>query len=159
MLRWFLPQHSEPAARVHASLPLGLRPIRSPQRTEQSARALQHVLTSCPFYINTYYQQFICADPNLPISPTPTFLPWYPYICSLHLCLYSCCANRIIYTIFLVCTYMHLMGSMKTGTNPCDFLMTISPLPATMFWNSGGSQKILPEWMNKCHSKIWWDIR
>ena len=29
----------------------------------------------------------------------PPFLPWYSYICSLCLCLYSCFANNIIYTI------------------------------------------------------------
>ena len=28
------------------------------------------------------------------------FSPWYPYICSLHLCLYFSFANKIIYTIF-----------------------------------------------------------
>ena len=28
------------------------------------------------------------------------FLPWYPYICSLHLCLCFCFANKFIYIIF-----------------------------------------------------------
>ena len=30
-----------------------------------------------------------------------TFPPWYPYICSLHLCLYFSCADQFICTIFL----------------------------------------------------------
>ena len=36
---------------------------------------------------------------NPKIHPTP--LPWYPYICSLCLCLYFCFANKITYNIFL----------------------------------------------------------
>ena len=32
----------------------------------------------------------LCVNLNLPIHPTPTFPPWYPYICSLYLCLYFC---------------------------------------------------------------------
>ena len=39
--------------------------------------------------------------------PPTTFPPWCPYICSLHLCLYFCPANRFICTIFLDSTYMH----------------------------------------------------
>ena len=40
---------------------------------------------------------------SIPISEfIPTLLPlWYPCICSLHLCLYFCFANKIIYDIFL----------------------------------------------------------
>ena len=34
------------------------------------------------------------------ISPPPLSPPWCPYICSLHLCLYFCFANKIIYTFF-----------------------------------------------------------
>ena len=37
--------------------------------------------------------------------PTPTFPPWCPYVCSLHLCLYFCPANWFICTIFLGSTY------------------------------------------------------
>ena len=40
------------------------------------------------------------------IHPYP-FPPWYPYICSLCLCLYFCFANKIIYTIFLDSMYVH----------------------------------------------------
>ena len=35
----------------------------------------------------------------------PSFLPWYPYGCSLHLCLYFCFANKFIFTIFLDYTF------------------------------------------------------
>ena len=38
--------------------------------------------------------------------PTAVFLPWCPYVCSLHLCLNFCPANRFICTIFLGSTYM-----------------------------------------------------
>ena len=42
--------------------------------------------------------------------PLLTFPPWYPYICSLHLCLYFCLVNWFICTIFLdstcMCYYM-----------------------------------------------------
>ena len=47
---------------------------------------------------------------SFPISqffPPLPFLLWCPYICSPHLCLYFCFANKIIYTILLDSTYMH----------------------------------------------------
>ena len=34
------------------------------------------------------------------ITPPPHHPPWYPYVCSLHLCLNFCPANRFICTIF-----------------------------------------------------------
>ena len=37
-------------------------------------------------------------------SPNPHLPPWWPYICSLHLCLYFCFVNRIICAIFLEST-------------------------------------------------------
>ena len=40
----------------------------------------------------------LCIILNLPIHPTPTFPPWYPYICSL--CLYFCFAKITIFTWF-----------------------------------------------------------
>ena len=61
--------------------------------------AIQQVLISYLFY--TQYQQCIYVNPNLPIHPTSPFPIWYPYIYSLHWCLYLCFANKIIYTIFL----------------------------------------------------------
>ena len=69
---------------------------------------IQQVLISYPFYTH----QCTLVNPNLPIhhtttTPTPTaFPPCCPYICSLHLCLYFCPANRLICTIFLGSTYM-----------------------------------------------------
>jgi len=35
------------------------------------------------------------------------FLSWYPYICSLCLCLYFCFINKFIFTIFLDSTYLY----------------------------------------------------
>ena len=43
---------------------------------------------------------YICQSPSPNSSPSP-----YPYVCSLCLCLCFCFANKIIYTIFLDCTY------------------------------------------------------
>ena len=68
---------------------------------------IQQVLISHPFYTH----QCIHVNPNLPIHPTATpppttFPPWCPYVCSLHLCLNFCPANRFICTIFLGSTYM-----------------------------------------------------
>ena len=53
-------------------------------------------------YMSIPISQFIPPPPH----PTPAFPPWYPYVCSLHLCLYFCLANWFIYTIFLDSTYM-----------------------------------------------------
>ena len=61
---------------------------------------IQQVLISYLFY--TQYQQCIYVNPNLPIPPIPHFLPWYPHVHSLHLCLYFCFANKFIYIVFLV---------------------------------------------------------
>ena len=53
-------------------------------------------------YMSISISQFITPPP-----PPATFHPWCPYVCSLHLCLYFCPANRFICTIFLGSTYMH----------------------------------------------------
>ena len=50
---------------------------------------------------------YICQSQSPNSSHPPPFPPWYPYICPLHLCLYLCSANNIIYTIFLDSTHMH----------------------------------------------------
>ena len=47
-----------------------------------------------------------CQSQSPQFLPPHPFPPWYLYICSLHLCLYFCFANKIIYTIFLDSTYM-----------------------------------------------------
>ena len=48
---------------------------------------------------------YICQSqpPNLSQLPLPSCCP---YICSLHLCLYFCFANKTIYTTFLDSTYI-----------------------------------------------------
>ena len=41
--------------------------------------------------------------------PPPPHSPWYLYVSSLHLCLYFCFSNKIIYAIFLIpclCVYI-----------------------------------------------------
>ena len=58
---------------------------------------IQQVLSSHPFYPH----QCIHVNPNLPVHPTLlSFPPWYPYICSLCLCLYFCFVNKIVYASF-----------------------------------------------------------
>ena len=42
---------------------------------------------------------------HLPIHIPSSLSPWYPYICSLCLCLYFCFANKLIYIISLDSTY------------------------------------------------------
>ena len=51
-------------------------------------------------YMSIPISQFITPPP----APA-TFPPWCPYVCSLHLCLNFCPANRFICTIFLGSTY------------------------------------------------------
>ena len=48
------------------------------------------------FIHSTVYMQ-IPISQSIPLF----FLPWYPYICFLHLCLYFCFANKFIYIVFL----------------------------------------------------------
>ena len=52
-----------------------------------------------------YLVVYICQSQS-PNSFQPPFPPWYPYICSLYLCLYFCFANKIIFNIFLDSTCM-----------------------------------------------------
>ena len=47
---------------------------------------------------------YICQSQS-PSSSHPPFPPWYPYVCSLHLCLYFCFTNKFICTIFADSTY------------------------------------------------------
>ena len=101
-------QQSESAICIHISLPFWISfPFRSPKSTEQSS--LSYTVGSHQLSISytILYQQCIYDNPNFPIHPTPssTFPSWCPYVCSLHLCLYFCFANKIICTIFLDSTY------------------------------------------------------
>ena len=65
----------------------------------RAPQAVQQVLICHLFY--TQYQQCMYVNP-FPNSSHPT---WCPYICSLHLCLCFCFADKIICTIFLDSTY------------------------------------------------------
>ena len=67
--------------------------------------------TAGSYYLSILYILVYICQSQTPRSshhhhPTPAFPPWYPYVCSLHLCLYFCLANRFICTIFLDSTYM-----------------------------------------------------
>jgi len=66
---------------------------RVPCATRRFSLVICFILSSVDMSIVMY----IC-HPNLPVPPTPTFPPSCPYIYSLHLCLYFCFADKIIYT-------------------------------------------------------------
>ena len=55
------------------------------------------------YFIHISVYMSIPISQFIPLSPL--FLPWCPYVCSLHLCLYFCLVNRFICTIFLDSTY------------------------------------------------------
>ena len=47
-------------------------------------------------YMSIPVSQFITPPPH----PPAAFPPWCSYVCSLHLCLYFCFVNKIVYTNF-----------------------------------------------------------
>ena len=57
---------------------------------------LQNSRTQLKHETTIAINSILCVILNLPIHPTPTFPPWYPYICSL--CLYFCFAKITIFT-------------------------------------------------------------
>ena len=61
--------------------------------------------------------QYTYVNPSLSFPPD-LFPPWCPYVCSLHLCLYFCFANRFISTIFLDSTYFdYVTNSTQTSSS------------------------------------------
>ena len=90
-------QPGESAICIHIS-PLWISfALRSPQSIAQSS--LCYTVGSHQLSI-LYIVVYICQS-QTPNSFCPSlFPPWYPYICSLHLCLYFCFVNKIIYTKF-----------------------------------------------------------
>ena len=79
--------------------------FRSPQSIELSS-----LCRYSGFSLVIYFTcRSVCISMSILVSqviplPSP---PWYQYVCSLRLCLYFCFANKFIYTIFLVPTYLH----------------------------------------------------
>ena len=60
-----------------------------------------HMFSLVTYIIHSISSAFTCQSPSPNSSHHLPFTPWHPYICSLHLCLYFCFANKIIYTMFL----------------------------------------------------------
>ena len=94
-------QQSESAICIHISPLLGISfPSRSPPSTEQSSLCYTvglHSLCICFIHSSVIWRsQF--TPPSHPRT-------WCPYICSLHLCLYFCFANKFFCIIFLDSTY------------------------------------------------------
>ena len=97
-------QQSESATRIHISpLPWISFPFRSPESTEQSSLCY----TVCSHQLSVLYIVLYICQSQSPNPSHPLFPPWYPYICSLRLCLSFCFANKFIYIIFLDSTYIH----------------------------------------------------
>ena len=90
-------QQSESAIRINISPLFWISfPFRSPQSTEQSSLCYtvgNHQLS----ILYTASIVYICQSQS-PNSSHPRLPPWYPYVCSLPLCLYLCFVNKIIYT-------------------------------------------------------------
>ena len=59
----------------------------------------------CVYIYNSINSVYVCQSQFSNPFHLP-FPPWCPYICSLHLSLYFCFPNKIIYIIFLYSTYM-----------------------------------------------------
>ena len=73
-------------------------PFRSPQCIKQSSLCY----TVCSHQLSILYIVsivYICQSQS-PNSSQPYLPPWYPYICSLRLCLYFCFVNKIVCTNF-----------------------------------------------------------
>ena len=91
-------QQSESAICIHTSPLFWISfSFRSPQSTEQSS--LCYAVGSHQLSI-LYIVVYICQSQSPKSSHTLPFPPWYPYICSLCLCLYFCFVNKIVYTNF-----------------------------------------------------------
>ena len=60
--------------------------------------AVVHRVTEC---------EYIYVSPLLPVYPATPLPALCPHVCSPHLCLYSCPANRLIYTSFL--DFIHML--------------------------------------------------
>ena len=92
-------QQSESAINIHISPLFGFPSHLIHHRTlSRVPCAIQQVLISYLFY--TQYQQSIYVNLSLSVHPIPSFPTWYPYICSLYMCLYFCFVNEIVYTNF-----------------------------------------------------------
>ena len=79
-----------------------------PLHSGHTEQWLEFLVLYSRFFISLsvlYLVVYICQSQS-PNSFQPPFPPWYLYICSLHLCLYFCFANKIIFNIFLESTYM-----------------------------------------------------
>ena len=66
---------------------------------------LYSMFPSVVHFIHSINNVYVSIPVSQFLLPHP-FPSWYPYICSLHWCLYFCFAAKITYTIFLDSTYM-----------------------------------------------------
>ena len=69
-----------------------------------TSQSLTPLWFSLAIYLNIVV--YICQSQS-PNSSYPLCPPWYPYVCSLHLCLCFCLADKFISTMFLDSSYMH----------------------------------------------------
>ena len=94
---------------------------------------------SSVFNVNSVYMSISVSQS----APSPDYSPWYPYVCSLHLCLCFTFASKFIYTIFSgihICVLMY---------NICFLLF----LTCFTLWQSRGPSMSLQ--MALLHSFSW----
>ena len=83
---------------------------------------------------------------SIPVSqflPPHSFPPWYPYICSVCLCLYFCFANKMIYTIF---------SRFHTYALSYDICFSLSDLLHPVWYSLGPSTSLQ---MTQVRSFLW----
>ena len=90
-------QQSESAICIHISPFLGFPSHLGHHRALSRVPVLYSRFSLVIYFMHSINSVYM----SIPISqfiPSP-LPPWYPCVCSLHLCLYFCFANKIIYTI------------------------------------------------------------
>ena len=97
-------QQSESAVHIHISPIFWISfPFRSPQSIEQGSLCY----TVGSHQLSILYTLVCICQSQSPNLSNLAFSFWHLYVCSLHLCLSFCFANKFIYTVFLDSTYMH----------------------------------------------------
>ena len=109
---------------------------------------------STNMYKTDIYQRS-CVSPNLPIHPNPPLVS----TCSLHLCLYFCFVNKIVYTniyfpILHICINIPSLFFSFWLTSLCSNIMWTDPasfVPWALFYPQRTSQQL--RWVNSSKSQ------
>ena len=104
-------QQRESAIPVHISPFLGFPSFSVSTEHWVEFPELYHGFSLVIYFIHS----ISCVNMSIPISQflaSLSFPPWYPYVCSLRLCLYFYFANKIIYIIFNITVFIYLWSSL-----------------------------------------------